>query len=144
MKHVAHLQRLRRWQELGPDGLDALAAQVEAMKAEGCQAVGVLEDIFNGVTANGEPIDPTLAKVATIAASALIDPQPCDHKARNRALEAALGRIPCAECKRPVGRPMELPSGEIWAAYRCPDCAARALLAEAPERDGKEISHEQT
>ena len=70
--------------------IDDLETQVEATRAELCQTVGAMENIFNGVTAEGVPTNPILVKVADIASSLLVDPKGCEHKAPNGELVAAL------------------------------------------------------
>lgn len=74
------LRRLRAAQEL-----------IEGMQAEGCAAMGVLENIFNGVTAQGIPADPTLKRVADVAARTLFEVPYCDHKDRGEKLRVTVG-----------------------------------------------------
>ena len=38
------------------------------MRAEGCAAVGLVENVFNGLTAKGKPSDIVLAQMAEAAA----------------------------------------------------------------------------
>lgn len=80
---------LKLCDEIAAD-LDRAEAKVKGMIEEGCTAVGVLENIFNGVTAEGAPTDLILKKVADIAADVLVTAARCDHKARVRELEEAL------------------------------------------------------
>lgn len=66
--------------------IERLEGEIEGMQAEGCAAMGALENIFNGTTAEGVPTDPTLQRVADVAARALFEVPPCDHKAHVEAL----------------------------------------------------------
>lgn len=59
---------------------DELSEQVQAMKAEGCRAMGALENIFNGVTAGGMPHSKLVKEIAKVAADELLLCTPCDHK----------------------------------------------------------------
>ena len=66
-------------------------AQVSGMQEEGCAARGLVENIFNGLTTRGEPIDPVLAQMAEAAAKLLVEVTTCDHEAlaerRKKALQ---------------------------------------------------------
>jgi hypothetical protein len=78
---------------------DALQARVEeaerhvnGMREEGCAALGLVENIFNGLTAKGKPTDPVLAQMAEAAAKLLLAATPCGHKAlAERQKEALAG-----------------------------------------------------
>ena len=53
---------------------------IDAMRAEGCPARGLVENIFNGLTSHGQPTSPLLAKMAEAAAKLLVDVPVCEHK----------------------------------------------------------------
>ncbi len=97
-----------------------------------------------------EPTTSVLAKVADVASLALIDPKPCDHKARDRALTEALRqRLPmnskgeCFGCaigqKRDDDTMLHL-NTDNGSEYPCLEHAIYtddlALLPEAQRRDG--------
>jgi len=58
-----------------------LQAQVEGMQEKGCTALGLVENIFNGLTSEGKPTDPKLAQMAEAAAVLMTEATPCGHKA---------------------------------------------------------------
>ncbi len=75
---LANLDELKRWKDLA-NGLDIT---IVAMREEGCAAMGVLQNIFNGVTAGGVPHSKLVKRIAEEAANALVDVPPCYHKER--------------------------------------------------------------
>ncbi len=104
---------------------------IDAMRAEGCAAAGVLEDIFNGVTAVGvNHGDPTIRKVAEKAAVALTDVPRCEHKAELKKLRALVYAYfdftpgggadnKCFTC------------GEQWYPNKCEATCLHAILFKA-------------
>lgn len=72
---------------------DELYEQVDAMRREGCAAMGALENIFNGVTAGGMPHSKLVKRVADVATEALILCVPCEHREAMVAAEAEVERL---------------------------------------------------
>ena len=70
---------------------DAAIEQVEGMQREGCAAIGLVENIFNGLTLRGVPDDPTLREMADACAALLVEATQCDHKERAEAQEESDG-----------------------------------------------------
>lgn len=70
--------------------VDLLQAQVDGMREEGCAALGLVENIFNGLTAKGKPSDIILAQMAEAAAKLLAEATPCGHKVLAEEAEAHL------------------------------------------------------
>ncbi len=58
-----------------------LQERVDGMREEGCAALGLVENILNGLTTRGRPTDPVLAQMAEAAATLLHEATPCGHKA---------------------------------------------------------------
>ena len=80
---LSNLGELGQWKALAVN----LQDNVDGMRAEGCAALRALQNIFNGATASGVPISPTLRRVADTAAKTLFEAPGCDHKARADAWE---------------------------------------------------------
>lgn len=72
----SNIGQIRLWVDLANGQQDT----IDAMKAEGCRAMGALENIFNGVTACGMPHSKLVKKVADVATDALVLCAPCGHK----------------------------------------------------------------
>lgn len=78
-----NISQVHNWQAVAEMGFrrnDELYEEIAAMKAEGCRAMGALENIFNGVTAGGMPHSKLVRKIADVATDALTLCAPCDHK----------------------------------------------------------------
>ena len=83
VRWLAAIGRERHWKasaEISFRRNDELSEQIAAMEAEGCRAMGALENIFNGVTAGGMPHSKLVKKVADVATDALVMCAPCGHK----------------------------------------------------------------
>ena len=92
-------------------------AQVSGMQEEGCAARGLVENIFNGLTTRGEPVDPVLAQMAEAAAKLLFEVTPCNHKALAERRKVALKAQKAAHDYRfgPAGEEAE--TGEEMNAF---------------------------
>ena len=69
---------------------EQLQKTVDAMQAEGCAAIGVLERIFVGLTAQTSPDAAVLKEMTEVAAETLATAAQCDHKAENERLLRSL------------------------------------------------------
>lgn len=74
--------------------------RVLGMQEEGCAALGLVENIFNGLTAKGKPTEPMPAQIAEAIATLLTEATPCGHKADSERRKGALMDWPCLACKR--------------------------------------------
>ena len=82
---LATVARLQEW-------VEEAEAQVSGMQEEGCAARGLVENIFNGLTTRGTPVDPVLAQMADATAKLLVEVTVCKHKAlAERRKEALVG-----------------------------------------------------
>ncbi len=100
---------------------------IDAMRAEGCAAAGVLENIFNGMTAVGvNHGDPTIAKATSIVASAIVDVPRCEHKEELKSLkELAYNYLDFTPGSR---NNRCLTCGEQWYPNKCEGTCPRLLL----------------
>lgn len=58
---------------------------IEGMRRDGCAAVGLVQNIFNGLTAEGVPTEPTIREMAGACARLLSEVSQCNHKTKRDA-----------------------------------------------------------
>lgn len=106
---------------------------IDEMRAEGCAAAGVLENIFNGVTAEGvNHSDPTIARVAMEASLALVSVPRCEHEAELKGLRELVWNYLDFT---PGSRDNKcLTCGEQWYPNECMHTCLRSLLFKATKK----------
>ncbi|KKN16458.1 hypothetical protein LCGC14_0975670 [marine sediment metagenome] len=128
VKETAQRERdeAREMHDKRVDELMACEAQVSGMQEEGCAARGLLENIFNGLTTRGTPVDPVLAQMAEAAAKLLVEVTVCKHKALAEQRKEALEKLGCERaltthegCREARAR-----GGNLKRSEWCVRCAA--------------------
>ena len=66
---------------------------IDGMREEGCAAVGLLENIFNGLTSDKILEHPILTEMTEAIADVLVSAKRCDHFAENKQLLEALTKL---------------------------------------------------
>ena len=99
-------------------------AQVSGMQEEGCAARGLVENIFNGLTTRGTPVDPVLAQMADATAKLLVEVTVCEHKALAERRKKALEK--CREGAQRIIVSMDAPIGARITAQGIKETAALA------------------
>ena len=97
---------------------------IEGMKQEGCAAVGLVQNIFNGLTSKGIPGDPVLKEMADASAKLLLEATRCECKAERDALyRESTAHV---EERDAVARRAQI--------LGCQNAAMREALENAPEK----------
>ena len=126
--------------ELSRVKVDLMDAQqtIDAMRAEGCPARGLVENIFNGLTSHGQPTSPLLAEMAEAAAKLLVDVPVCEHKDELKRLKEVVYNYfdftpSCDENNKCFA------CGEQWYPNECTSTCLATMLFTAI-KEGKDTS----
>ena len=111
---------------------------IDAMRAEGCPARGLVENIFNGLTSHGQPTSPLLAEMAEAAAKLLVDVPVCEHKDELKRLKEVVYNYfdftpSCDENNKCFA------CGEQWYPNECTSTCLATMLFTAI-KEGKDTS----
>ncbi len=120
------IERLRAENARLQERVEEAEQQVLGMQEEGCAALGLVENIFNGLTTDGTPSNPKLALMAEAAATLMVEATPCGHKALAERRKEALDMIVV-----PVAKPWwELGAESMAVRLQTVDSIARAAIEE--------------